>query len=76
VIRRVEVQGQPGQNVSENSSQSINQTWWYKLVIPAAQEGTDRRPVVQGQPQAKTQDLICKAAKAKKGLVFVAAQQV
>jgi hypothetical protein len=37
-FRRIIVQGQPEQNISEIPFQKTSQSWWCALVIPASQE--------------------------------------
>jgi hypothetical protein len=45
-IRRIMVQGQPGQKLSKTpSSQSISQAWWCRPVVPATQEAVDGKMV-------------------------------
>jgi hypothetical protein len=47
-IRRVMVQGQPGQKVNKTSSQPISQAWKCIPVIPTTQEATSRKITVGG----------------------------
>jgi hypothetical protein len=55
-IRRIKVQGHPGQKVSETSSQTISLAWWHKPVILAMWEAVGKRTLVWGQPWTKTQN--------------------
>jgi hypothetical protein len=40
-IRRIMVQNQPREEVSNTPSTQTSQTWWYIPVIPATQEAQD-----------------------------------
>jgi hypothetical protein len=55
-IRRLTVQGQPGQEVIKTPSQLTSEAWWCVPVTPATQEvQVGRLPYTTGP--AKTQDL-------------------
>lgn len=53
-IGKTEVQGQPGQKVSETTSQDMSQIWWWVPMIPAVREAVGRRIKVRGWKKHKT----------------------